>query len=368
MQTVIDQKEEAALLHTVHNNLPSDPAHPGNIFYRSHLQVTDTFEQPPVVLSVIQDQRESVIGTLGNISTVIGKAKSRKTYFISLIAGLFLRSEPLPTALQLRATLPPDKRSILYIDTEQGRYHALKVLRRIVQIAGLPPDQQPDHLHYLTLRPYPPDKRLEVIEYALHYLNNIGLVIIDGSRDIVFDINDQREATIAVNCLMRWSDELQLHLINVLHQNKNDLNARGHLGTELVNKSESVISIEKDDEQSIIKSLQLRDRDFKDMAFSIDAMDCPYLLESYQATERISKYNDPAEQPESLHRNLLDFVFSENEKFTFNEFWRKIKHHAGNSDINIGDNKARDWAKYYVDENFVDNTGTEKRMIIERVK
>lgn len=369
MQTAIDPKTEAALLNTVNNNLPNDPDHPGNIFYRSHLQVTDTFEQPPVVLSVIQDQRESVIGTLGNISTVIGKAKSRKTYFISLLAGLFLRRELLPTALQLRATLPPEKRSILYIDTEQGRFHALKVLRRIVQIAGLPPDQQPSSLHYLTLRPYAPDKRLQVIDYALHHLNNTGLVIIDGSRDMVFDINDQREATITVNSLMRWSDELQLHLINVLHQNKNDLNARGHLGTELVNKSESVISVEKDGDRSIIKSLQLRDRDFVDMAFGIDEDDKPYLIDNYQATEQVSKYNDPSDQPDSLHQNLLEYVFEKDQVFTFNKICEAIQKQAARFDITLSDHKARNWAKYYMDESFVqsEKKGQSMRITLNHV-
>jgi hypothetical protein len=252
MATILDPKTESEINWKINNNLPDNPDHVGNIFFRSRLQVTDTFEQPPVVLSVMQDNRESVISTLGNCSTVIGRAKSRKTFFLSLLAGLFLRNgEPLPTAPQLRATLPEDKRQILYVDTEQGRFHALKVLRRIVRIAGLPEDNQPENLHYLSLRPYNPDQRLRVIEYALHHLHNIGVVVIDGSRDLVFDINSPQEATTAVSALMRWTDDLQIHLINIIHQNKNDLHARGHLGSELTNKSESVISIEKDGDQSV---------------------------------------------------------------------------------------------------------------------
>jgi hypothetical protein len=362
-----DHKIEAEINYKINNNLPDDPDHIGNIFYRARLNVSDTFEQPPVVLTINQDQRESIVATLGNISTVIGRAKSRKTYFVSLLAGLFLRGEQLPSAPQLRATLPPDKRSVLYVDTEQGRYHALKVLRRIVRIAGLPEDQQPENLHYLSLRPYNPVQRLQAIGYALEHLNNVGVIVIDGSRDMVYDINSPQEATTAVNQLMRWTDDLQVHCINIIHQNKNDLHARGHLGSELINKSESVISVEKDGDQSIIKSLQLRDRDFSDMAFGIDETDCPYLLESYQAAATTTTPTDPDSKPDQLHNNLLDFVFAAAEKFTFNEFWKAIKKHANNSDIQIGDNKAREWATFYINKNFVDNTGTEKRMIIQRV-
>jgi hypothetical protein len=368
MPTTIDPRIAAEIDYKVNNNLPDNPDHVGNIFYRSRLSVTDTFEQPPVVLTINQDQRESIISTLGNISTIIGKAKSRKTYFVSLLAGLFLRNgEILPNAPQLRATLPPDKRSVLYVDTEQGRFHALKVLRRIVRIAGLPEDQQPENLHYLSLRPFNPDQRLQAIAYALEHLNNIGVIVIDGSRDMVYDINSPQEATTAVNQLMRWTDDLQVHCINIIHQNKNDLHARGHLGSELINKSESVISVEKDDDQSIIKSLQLRDRDFNDMAFMVDESDCPYLLESYQAADKATTPTDPQSKPDQLHSNLLDFVFGDAEKFTFNEFWKVVKKHANNSDIKIGDNKAREWANYYLNKNLVENSGTEKRMIIQRV-
>jgi hypothetical protein len=361
----IDAKTEAEINFQTYNNLSDDDI--GMIYYRSRLNVTDIFEQPPVVLTINQDQRESIVATLGNISTVIGRAKSRKTYFVSLLAGLFLRGEQLPTAPQLRATLPPDKRSVLYVDTEQGRFHALKVLRRIVRIAGLPEDEQPENLHYLSLRPFNPDQRLQAIGYALEHLNNIGVIVIDGSRDMVYDINSPQEATTAVNQLMRWTDDLQVHLINIIHQNKNDLHARGHLGSELINKSESVISVEKDDDQSIIKSLQLRDRDFNDMAFMVDESDCHYLLESYQAPAATTTPTDPDSKPDQLHNNLLDFVFADGEKFTFNEFWKVVKKHANNSDIKIGDNKAREWANYYLNKNLVENSGTEKRMIIQRV-
>jgi hypothetical protein len=371
MPTTIDPRIAAEIDYKVNNNLPDNPDHVGNIFYRARLNVTDTFEQPPVALSLVQDQRESIISTLGNISTIIGKAKSRKTYFVSLLAGLFLRNgEILPTAPQLRATLPPDKRSVLYVDTEQGRFHALKVLRRIVRIAGLPEDQQPENLHYLSLRPYNPDQRLQVIGYALEQLNNIGVIVIDGSRDLVFDINAPTEATTAVNQLMRWTDDLQVHLINIIHQNKNDLHARGHLGSELINKSESVISIEKDDDQSIIKSLQLRDRDFADMAFMVDENDCPYLLESYQAAEPVNKYNDPADQPDTMHQNLLEYVFEAEDNFTFNKFCDAIQKQAARFDIQLGNHKARNWAKYYTDKGLVESAknGQSMKITLNHVK
>ena len=45
-----------------------------------HLKVTDTYEVPPEILWV----NGSTIGTLGNFSASTGKAKSKKTFNISL--------------------------------------------------------------------------------------------------------------------------------------------------------------------------------------------------------------------------------------------------------------------------------------------
>ena len=69
----------------------------------------------------------------------------------------------------------------------------------------------------------------------------LGFVVIDGIRDLVYDINSPSEATCVISKLMQWTDEYQIHLHTILHQNKSDENARGHIGTEINNKAETVI-------------------------------------------------------------------------------------------------------------------------------
>ena len=55
---------------------------------------------------------------------------------------------------------------------------------------------------------------------------------------------------------MQWTDEYQIHLHTILHQNKRDENARGHIGTESNNKAETVIQIEKDKDDSKISKVE----------------------------------------------------------------------------------------------------------------
>ncbi len=51
-------------------------------------------------------------------------------------------------------------------------------------------------------------------------MEGIGLVIIDGIRDLMYDINSPSESSELINLLMRWSSEYNLHIHTVLHLNK----------------------------------------------------------------------------------------------------------------------------------------------------
>ena len=80
----------------------------------SAVRAADACEQSPAVLRV----DGSVIGTLGNFSASIGKAKSKKTFNVAALTAAAMTNG---TVLHYRASFPEGKRGILYIDTEQGR-------------------------------------------------------------------------------------------------------------------------------------------------------------------------------------------------------------------------------------------------------
>lgn len=126
----------------------------------SAVRAADACEQSPAVLRV----DGSVIGTLGNFSASIGKAKSKKTFNVAALTAAALTNGTVPHYL---ASFPEEKRGILYIDTEQGRPHCQQVLRRILRLAGLPEEQNPDNLVMLTLRKFPPDMRLAIVDHAI---------------------------------------------------------------------------------------------------------------------------------------------------------------------------------------------------------
>ena len=210
------------------------------VWKRSLIRVTDEFTLPPIVLRV----DDAIIGTLGNFSVSTGKAKAKKTFNVcALVAAALINGQ----VLEYRASFPETKRNILYFDTEQSPYHCQLVMQRILHLAGLPLDREPQHLHFSHLRAIAePEIRRAIIRYAIYHTPDVGLVIIDGIRDLMHGINRSTEATKLVGDLMQWTGEQNIHIQTVLHLNKGDDNARGHIGTELNNKAESVLLIARD--------------------------------------------------------------------------------------------------------------------------
>ena len=110
-------------------------------------------------------------------------------------------------------------------------------------------------------------------------------MIIDGIRDMVYDINSPSESTRIISKLMQWTDDRQIHIHTILHQNKGDENARGHIGTELNNKAETVLLVEKDKSNgdiSKVSAMHIRAMDFEPFAFRINDRALPELMEDYQ--------------------------------------------------------------------------------------
>ena len=90
------------------------------------------------------------------------------------------------------------------------------------------------------------------------------LVIVDGIRDLVNDINDGVLAQEVMEELMHLATHQKCCIVCVLHQNKGseDHNLRGWIGTELMNKAFEVYACEKMMPQRIFKMEQTLTRKY----------------------------------------------------------------------------------------------------------
>jgi hypothetical protein len=114
---------------------------------------------------------------------------------------------------------------------------------------------------------------MQLIELALKTVENIGLLIIDGIADVSSKgVNDEEEATMISSKLLKWTSDYNIHAVTVLHQNKHDDTLRGHLGSYLVQKAETVISLTKDEydkNSSIVEPVMTRNIEFPTLRLEV---------------------------------------------------------------------------------------------------
>lgn len=210
----------------------------------------------------------NLIASRGNISAVVGLAKSRKTFLTCAVASGFLADS------EFMGFDAPAVGKIVYIDTEQARAHVHKIARRILRSIGLPTDRNHDKLVVAALRELTPDQRKEATAEILRRYKP-DLLILDGVADLCNDPNDLHESE-ALTCeLMRWSSEYDNHILCVLHTNPGGDKARGHLGSALLRKSETVMLVKADGAISVVSPQYCRNEPFSEFAFQIDANGLP---------------------------------------------------------------------------------------------
>ena len=214
-----------------------------------YIDITKKIDYPPVCLSygekvIRSDKGDSIIpialGTFGNLSVITAPPKTRKTFFVSLLASAFLGGSNF-YGRQIKGFRGDG--DLIHIDTEQGAWHCSKVFRRPLDMdTNIPKDKY----HTFALRTIGYKERLEFIEYYLkENIKEPSLVIIDGVADLCADVNNIEQSNQLVSSLMRLSQQQNVHIICVIHQNYGSQKlGTGHLGSALEKKAETVISLE----------------------------------------------------------------------------------------------------------------------------
>ena len=207
---------------------------------------------------------------MGNISTIVGEAKSKKTFLCSALIAGFLHAQSTPVLGS-----DPHRGTVLWVDTEQSRSHVQLLNRRILRLGGY--DEQAGdipRLKMLALREKNPTTRRKLLFDAINELKP-RLVVIDGISDLLYNTNDLEESEELVSTLMRTSSRLMNHILMVLHTNPNSDKARGHIGSALQRKSESVIYVRKVGDTSIVEPQFCRNEPFDRFAFRINGEGLP---------------------------------------------------------------------------------------------
>ena len=249
-------------------------------------RITSTKELPPIefLFSLFDEpcfpRKELVAFT--------GRAKSGKTFVMSMLMVLCTVAE----VLYFRR-LAENKLRLLWYDTEQSDNSTQDILRnRIIplfhRVAGSDETFPEDMFDIFNVRNVDRDKREDYLFAAIEYYKP-DLVILDGIRDLVGDINDGTVAQVLIEKLMKSAQLNNCCIVCVLHQNKSgdSRDPRGWLGTELLNKAFDVFATEKLMPQRIFKLEQLYTRKYdieQLLWFQVDDEGLPVVCEEPPVT------------------------------------------------------------------------------------
>jgi hypothetical protein len=220
-------------------------------------------------------------GTFGNISMIKGEEKSRKTWLKSLILASVLEGNSNQYSSDIKGHNLTDK-YIIDIDCEQNYYDNWLVSNRIPKMVGTPSSPIiPDNYISINLREHNAKIRRDYLKWLFmesEYRNKLGIVSIDGYVDMLDNFNDLVESTEFTQSLMKYSTLSKAHITGVLHLNPGQDKARGHLGTILQQKCETVVIIKDEGDFSSVTCQRGRGKKWDAFGISVNKDWLPYTL------------------------------------------------------------------------------------------
>ena len=338
-----------------------------SIIEKFRVKITDEIPMPEIVLSIcdVSGQNKRMVMTRENISCVTAQAKVGKTFLIKLILSAILKRGLFQN--RLLSELPTGKDKILYIDTEQSKYHVKLGLMQIKNMLGKENEKELDRMEVYQFDAVSTLTRLEFVKYLI-YQNKPDFVVLDGISDLSLDTNNLKEADELVTNLRIWATENNCHICNVIHQNPNDLQTKmkGHLGTKLQDKSEIVIgvSIDKENDRNrIVQSLASRNRKPDPFEFSILEDGMPEIQEQEVSTFQLTGKKTPkTDKPDYQLYQILTAAFSkvngEVKSYRYGEIVQQIVlEFEKQFKENIGDNMSKKLLTKFIDNKWILKSG-----------
>ena len=237
---------------------------------------------------------------------ITGKAKSGKTFVTSMLMARGASPLPPPKGGGELMRNGNDPLKILWYDTEQSDESTQDILKnRVFRMVTPAPDlfsqRSGELFDVFNVRAVEWKERRSLLKEAVEWYGP-DLVIVDGIRDLVNDINDGVLAQEVMEELLHLATACNCCIVCVLHQNKGseDHNLRGWIGTELMNKAFEVYACEKLMPQRIFKVEQTLTRKYdieQTMYFEVGddglpkTAPCPIEGEEKRHEERLPQLN-----------------------------------------------------------------------------
>lgn len=185
------------------------------------------------------------------INVIQGQAGVHKSRLAeTLCSALLLRPDCKTPLLGFKreSVLDLNTTTVVYVDTERNLKDQLPYALQSIQVkAGYQIEDDPPNFEYISLLQINRGLRFEALDVFLEHLRkrckNHLFIVLDVSTDCISDFNHTGESMKLIDLMNVAINEYNVTFLCLIHENPKSDKARGHLGTEILNKASTVIQV-----------------------------------------------------------------------------------------------------------------------------
>ncbi len=203
-------------------------------------------------------QGENAVIFPHTINVIQGQAGVHKSRLAENICAAFLKKFDCSNELLgFKRTSFNSTHTIVYVDTERNLSEQLPYALQSIQLkAGFDKADHPTNFEYISLLQINRKERFAALNEYLNYIkqstNNPLFIVLDVSTDCIEDFNKTDKSMELIDLMNMAINEHNVLFLCLIHENPKSDKARGHFGTELMNKASTVMQVgfEKDASQN----------------------------------------------------------------------------------------------------------------------
>ena len=263
--------------------------------------------------------------SVGDIHLIQSHAKQGKTTLVTIFVAAILAGRWASLEYALTRTA-----KVVIFDTEQFECDTFRQYSNMMRLGGMQ-EEDLERFSIYNLRKLTYEERNDFIRATITREKPL-LVVIDGIRDLISDINDAVKCPSFVQDLMRLATESKCAILGVLHNNPGEGKARGWLGTEFINKCGYSFEPQKNDNIVTVKNVVYRGAPIPEWRFTFDSEGSPivdeYFLDFIDQKNEERKQREATESQEIKDKEhlamVIDVLKEQNNMLTRSELVRAV--------------------------------------------
>jgi hypothetical protein len=192
------------------------------------------------------------------INVIQGQAGVHKSRLAEMICSAFLKLNGCNNELLgFKRNNFDANHTVVYVDTERNLTEQVPFALQSIQLkAGYAKEDHPSNFDYISLLQVNRKDRFKVLNEYLNLLkkktSNPLFIVLDVSTDCIEDFNKTDKSMELIDLMNVAINEHDVIFLCLIHENPKSDKARGHFGTELMNKASTVLQVgfEKDSSQN----------------------------------------------------------------------------------------------------------------------